>query len=177
MAEQPDFEEPNKKWTGADLIIPVAAIVFTIYYFTTIWSAPWTAQVSAFFVGAILMTLCAVFFLLFGLQWRSGQADFSFDRVINPTGAIPKRLLLFALMVGYIFVIDWVGFIITTFLFLTFAMLLLTDGKHRRLIVSLSATLAIGGYLLFVVAFQRQFPNGPIEQWLRPLWISLGVWE
>ncbi|MEQ8192938.1 MAG: hypothetical protein RIB59_00470, partial [Rhodospirillales bacterium] len=92
MAEQPDFEEPNKKWTGADLIIPVAAIAFTIYYFSTIWNAPWTAQVSAFFVGAILMTLCAVFFLLFALQWRSGQADFSFGRVIDPASAIPKRL-------------------------------------------------------------------------------------
>ena len=43
-------------------------------------------------------------------------------------------------------------------------MLLLNEGRNRRFIVILSGTLALGGYLLFIVAFKRRFPLGPFEQ-------------
>ena len=177
MAELKNGEGPKKKSTGADLIIPVAGIAFTIYYFSTIWNAPWTAQVSSFFVGAVLIALSCTFFVMFALQWQRGEADFSIDKVISPIWAIPKRLKLLALTLTYIIVIEWTGFLLTTFGFLALGMLLLSDGKNKKLIFSLSATLAIGGYLLFVVAFQRRFPNGPIEKWLKPFWYSTGIWQ
>ena len=47
--------KPEKPAVGAELVLPVAALLFTIYYFTTIINVPWTAQVSAFFVGTILI--------------------------------------------------------------------------------------------------------------------------
>ncbi len=177
MAENSNSDTPKKKSTGADLIIPVAGIAFTLYYFSTIWNSPWSAQVSAFFVGGVLMLLSAIYFVIFVLQLREGDADFSFNKIIHPIWAIPKRLKLLALTLAYIFVIEWVGFIITTFAFLSAGMLLLSDGKNKKLIFSLSATLAIGGYLLFVVAFQRRFPDGPIEKWLKPFWYSTGIWQ
>ncbi|MEL0106058.1 MAG: tripartite tricarboxylate transporter TctB family protein [Rhodospirillaceae bacterium] len=177
MAELPNTDGPKKKSTGADLIIPVAAIAFTLYYFSTIWNSPWSAQVSAFFVGGVLMVLCAIYFVIFAMQRKNGEADFSLGKVINPVSVIPKRILLFVLTLAYIFVIDWFGFIITTFTFLSLGMLLLSEGKNKKLILSLSATLAIGGYLLFVVAFQRRFPDGPIEKWLKPFWYSTGIWQ
>jgi hypothetical protein len=177
MAELPNAEGPKKKSTGADLIIPFASIAFTIYYVSTIWNAPWTAKVSTFFIGGVLFILCCVFFVMFALQYRQGEADFSLNKIVNPVWALPKRLKLLALTIGYIFVIDWTGFILTTFTFLSLGMLLLSDGKSKKLIFSLSATLAIGGYLLFVVAFQRRFPDGPIEKWLKPFWYSTGVWQ
>ena len=49
--------KPAKPAAGAELVLPVAALLFTIYYFTTIINVPWTAQVSAFFVGTILIGL------------------------------------------------------------------------------------------------------------------------
>ena len=48
-----------RKPIGGELIIPVAAVAFTLYYFSTIFDSPWTAQVSAFFVGTILILLVA----------------------------------------------------------------------------------------------------------------------
>ncbi len=177
MSELKNGEAPKKKSTGADLIIPVAAIAFTIYYISTIWTAPWTAKVSTFFIAGILILLCSIYFLMFTLQLRQGEADFSFSKLLNPVWAIPKRLKLLALTLAYVFVIEWVGFILTTFTFLASGMLLLSDGKSKKLIFSLSATLAIGGYLLFVVAFQRRFPDGPIEKWLKPFWYSTGIWQ
>ena len=48
--------ETEKKWQiGGELIIPIAAVIFTLYYFSTIAHSPWTAQVNAFLVGEAFM--------------------------------------------------------------------------------------------------------------------------
>lgn len=166
MSREPDSESGHKQPLGSDLIIPVAAIVFTLYYFYTIIESPWTAQVSAFFNGSILLVLCTI--LLFGIGARlvRGQATLRFDTLLDPVAIAPKRAALFVLTLGYIVCIDWAGFTITTFLFLALGMILLSGWSrgNKVFIVILSAVLAIGGYLLFVVAFERHFPEGPFEQ-------------
>ena len=165
MSDEPPTEGQKKASLGADLIIPVAACVFTLYYFSTIIDSPWTAQVSAFFVGTILLVLCAMLFVVVGVRLKRGEGALRLDALFEPRAVVPKRLALFALTLAYIFVIDWAGFTITTFLFLSLGMLLLSgwERKNKRLIFILSAVLSIGGYLLFVVAFQRRFPEGPFE--------------
>ena len=60
MDEQSGRQKPEPRAIGGELIIPVAALALTIYYFTTIIDVPWSAQVSAFFVGAILILLIMV---------------------------------------------------------------------------------------------------------------------
>jgi len=165
MSTEPDAEGGKKPSLGSDLIIPVAAILFTLYYFYSILHTPWTAQVSAFFNGTILLILCVVFIAGVVVKVARGTASLGFDRLIEPLDIAPKRALLFVLTLLYIACIDWAGFTITTFVFLALGMLLLS-GRERRnkvFIVALSAGLAIGGYLLFVVAFERHFPEGPFE--------------
>ncbi|MCG8543789.1 MAG: tripartite tricarboxylate transporter TctB family protein [Alphaproteobacteria bacterium] len=175
MSDEPSTEKPEKASLGADLIIPGAACLFTLYYFSTIIDSPWTAQVSAFFVGAILLVLCVIFFVKLGVQVKRGDGELRFDNLFAPRAIVPKRLALFGLTLAYIVVIDWAGFTITTFLFLFLGMLLLSgrERKNKRLIVVLSAVLSIGGYLLFVVAFQRRFPEGPFEHAFKAIMASL----
>ena len=57
--------EPNKtrRQLGGELVIPCLAIAFTLYFFSTIWNSPWTAQVSAFAVGGVLLLVCTMFFV------------------------------------------------------------------------------------------------------------------
>jgi hypothetical protein len=150
---------------GSDLIIPAAAVAFTLYYFYTIIDSPWTAQVSAFFNGSILLVLCAVFIVTVALKVARRQASLRFDTLIEPIAVAPKRALLFLFTLAYIVCIDWGGFTITTFVFLALGMMLLSgrERRNKRLILILAAALAIGGYLLFVVAFERHFPEGPFE--------------
>lgn len=165
MSNEPESESGEKRSLGGDLIIPVAAIVFTLYYFYSIIHTPWTAQVSAFFNGSILLFLCVVFLAGVMMKWLRGAATLRFDTLLDPIEVAPKRAALFVLTVAYIVCIDWAGFTITTFLFLALGMLLLSgwDRGNKVFIVILSAVLAIGGYLLFVVAFERHFPKGPFE--------------
>ena len=94
---------------------------------------------------------------------RRGEATLSFGPLIAPRDYVPKRAALLGLTLSYIFFIEWGGFTITTFFFLFLAMLLLSNGKHKRLILALSLSLSIGGYFLFIVAFNTRFPRGPVE--------------
>ncbi len=164
MDRQTTSGAPEKQHIGGDLVIPVAALLFTLYYFSTIIDSPWTAQVSAFFIGAVLITLIVVLLFKSGLSVMRGAADLGMHSLTAPRAFLPKRLILFALTFGYIFFIELGGFTLTTFAFMALAMLLLNEGRNKRLILIISGTLALGGYLLFIVAFERRFPLGPFEQ-------------
>jgi len=163
MSDEPTSGRPDKRHIGGELVIPIAGVVFAIYYFSTIYDSPFEAKVSAFFVGTILICLVALFLAKAAISVIRGDADLKMDTLLASRAYLPKRLVLFALTVGYIYVVHWGGFTLTTFAFLALAMLLLSDGRNLKFIVILSATLAIGGYLLFIVAFHTRFPLGPFE--------------
>jgi hypothetical protein len=151
---------------GGDLIIPIAAVAFTLYYFSSIINSPWEAQVNAFFVGSILIVLVVVQLIRSGRMLLTGEGDLSLGELLGPPAIRRKRLLLLLLTIGYVVVVEWLGFTLTTFLFLTAAMLLLNDGRRPAFILGVAAAMALGGYLLFVVAFQTRFPEGPLEHLL-----------
>ncbi len=169
MAEETSSGNGGKKQIGGDLLIPVAALIFTLYYFSTIYDSPWTAQVSAFFIGAILISLIAIFLVKSAIAWRAGEVDLGLESLVAPRSFITKRLILFALTLGFIVIVQWGGFTITTFIFLGLSMLLLSGGRRKRLILWLAVGLAVGGYLLFILAFDTRFPDGPFEQLMQPL--------
>lgn len=169
MAERSRLTTSDKKSIGGELVIPIAAVLFTLYYFWTIIDVPWIAQVSAFFVGSILLALLAIFFVRTYLTVRRGDADLRLHTLIEPTWFLPTRLGLFALTLGFVVFIRWAGFTLTTFAFLSLAMLLLGKGRRKGLIIALSAICSLGGYLLFVVAFHTRFPEGPFEALMKGL--------
>ena len=173
MAENDPSGDAAPKSIGADLIIPVSAIVFTIYYISTIIDMKWEAQVSAFLVGGILLVLCTIFILKTLLQVRSGKATLTFDDIVDPVSAIPKRFMLFGLTLSYIIFVPYGGFTIVTFVFLALSMLVLSEWQHKRFIIMLSGLLALGGYFLFIVLFKRRFPEGPFETFAKPIIQSL----
>ncbi len=53
MTEQDPSTPSSKKNIAGELILPVGALAFTIYYIFTVIESPWTAQVNAFMVGSI----------------------------------------------------------------------------------------------------------------------------
>ena len=169
MNDQPDTEKPEKKSMGGELVIPIGALLFTIYYFWTIIDVPWTAQVSAFFVGSILILLIGVFLYRVIGQVRRGEADLGMGPLVAPTAFIPKRIALFALTLGFCILVNYLGFTITSFIFLTSAMLLLGDGRRKGLIVSVAAIMALAGWALFIWAFDTRFPAGPFETMMNGL--------
>ena len=98
-----------------------------------------------------------------------GAADWHIGYLLSPTSFLPRRLALIGLTLGYIVIIQWLGFTLTTFAFLCAAMLLLGRGRAKRLILGFGLAFSLGGYLLFVVAFETRFPEGPFEQLMKAL--------
>lgn len=165
MSESARREIPStqKRQVGGELVIPVAGLAFTIYYFSTILKSPWTAQVSAFFIGAILIALIMAFLVKTALAFRAGEVSFAPGPLAEPLSFLPKRLVLLGLTVGYIFVIHYLGFTLTTFLFMAASMLLLTNGRNVTFILALSLIVSVSGWALFILAFDTRFPVGPFE--------------
>ncbi len=160
---------PEKRHVGGELVIPIAGLAFTIYYFSTILDSPWTAQVSAFFVGAILIALIAAFLIKTVIAYLAGEVDFAPGPLAEPVSFLPKRIVLFGLTVGYIIVIHYLGFTITTFLFMAASMLLLTNGRNIVFILGLSLVVSVAGWALFILAFDTRFPVGPFEALMNTL--------
>jgi hypothetical protein len=169
MAERPSERKAERKPVGGDLIIPVAAVAFTLYYFSTIINSPFEAQAAAFFIGSILLALVAVLMIKLGRELLSGDASLALGALGEPQRIVPKRLALFALTVGYLILLPWLGFTLGIFLFLAAAMLLLGDGHRPGLAVGLAAALALIGWLVFIISFETRFPEGPFE------WLTAGL--
>ncbi len=169
MTDQTGTENKEKKHIGGELVIPVGAFIFTLYYFWTIIDVPWTAQVSAFFVGSILIVLIGFLVARMVRQVKSGEADFGMGPLVEPVSFIPKRIALFALTLGFIIFVQYLGFTITVFVFLSLAMLLLAGGRRKWLILSVSAVLSLAGWALFIWAFDTRFPAGPFENMMKGL--------
>ena len=157
----------DRKAAGGELILPIAGLIFTLYYFTTIIDSPWEAQVAAFFVGSILITLILIFLVKSALMFARGHARFDLRPLITPKSINLKRLALFGLTLGYMLLIPYGGFTITTFLFLFSAMFLLQQRKKPVFALMLATVLSLSGYLLFILAFGTRFPRGPFEELMR----------
>lgn len=155
--------EPRRRQAGADLVIPVAALAFTLYYFSTIVDSPWTAQVAAFFVGTVLLALVLIFIVRTAVMVSRGDAGLGLRDILEPLSFLPVRLGLIGMTALYTVAIEWGGFTLTSFAFMGAATLLLNRGRSVALTVAVAAAVSVAGYLLFIVAFGIRFPRGPFE--------------
>jgi hypothetical protein len=131
MADTTPSRDAEPRPIGAQLIIPIAAIAFTLYYFTTILDTPWTAQVSAFFVGTILLILSVAFVAREIYAVRRGRATLGLGDLVSHADVTSGRAAIFALTIFYIYVIQWGGFTITTFFYLFICIAILNQGRPR----------------------------------------------
>jgi Tripartite tricarboxylate transporter TctB family len=163
MADITPSPDSEPRPMGGQLIIPVAAIVFTLYYFWTILDTPWTAQVSAFFVGTVLLVLCVAFVAKQLYERSRGRVTLGLGNLVTHADLTSGRAAIFALTLLYIYVIQWGGFTITTFFYLFISIAILNRARRLGLAALVSFVMVIIGYLLFIVAFDTRFPHGPFE--------------
>jgi len=165
MTDKPVSSTPEKQSIGGDLVIPALGLGFTLYYFTTIIDSPWTAQVSAFFIGAVLIALIVAFTIKSIVRVRRGEADFGFSRLFTKADLTSGRAWLFVITLLYILLIEWGGFTITTFAFLFSGMMVLSKGHRKGMVMLMSSSFTVIGYILFIQVFETRLPHGPFE-WL-----------
>ena len=153
----------TQRQLGGELVIPVLAVVFTLYFFSSIWNSPWTAQVSAFAVGGILLLVCGIFIIRCGIWLRRGEASLGFSNLFSREDLQTGRIGLLVTTIGFCVLIEQLGFTLTTFLFLSISMIILAKGKRPVFIAMVSAIMALGGWAVFIWAFDTRFPRGWFE--------------
>ncbi len=158
--------EKTKRQLGGELIIPILAIAFTIYFFSTIWHSPWTAKVSAFMVGGILLLVCAIFILRSAVMLASGEGSLGFGTLFSRYDITSGRVGLLIATIGYCAVISDLGFTLSTFLFFALSMIILSRGKRIGFIILLSAGMSLGAWAVFILAFNTRFPRGLFEAFM-----------
>ncbi len=157
----------SSRQIGGELVIPLIAVAFTAYFFSTIWNSPWTARVSAFLVGGILLFVCAIFFVRCAVWLRRGEGTLGFANLVSMDDIRTGRIGLFVVTIAYVAFIDRLGFTLTTFLFLALSMLILAKGRNPGFIVMISSAMALTGWAVFILAFDTRFPRGWFEMTMK----------
>lgn len=154
-----------------DCIIPAIALIFTIYYLTTITEVPWISQASAVVVSCLLLLAIIAFVIRSAWRIRKHRETLhlqgTFQDLLGYMPTSGRRIGLLLLAVAYVWFLDSLGFTVTTFIFVFAAIVLLSSLANwkRALIISLSCSVI--GYIVFVYFFKTRFPMGPIEVWLK----------
>jgi len=162
MTTQPQAEKPKTKALGADLVIPILAVLFTLYYFSTISELGWEAKANGLAIGTILLLLIGILLARTALQVKGGGATLALDRLLKPRESQGRRLGLIVCIVGFIAVLPWLGLTLAVFCFMCATMLVLGVRKPLPLLATALAV-AAGGYAGFIVVLNTRFPHGPVE--------------
>lgn len=161
-------DPPKKAPLGAELIIPVASVLFAIYYLVSIRGLPWEAQMDGIFLSTMIFITAGLFFIRVWRRSRKGNVDWSMRTLTGDRSMAWKRFGLVALAIVYLVVVPWLGFTLATFLFLIAGMAHLGIRSPRKLLL-VSGSLAAAGYVLFIVALDSRLPHGLIENLLAPV--------
>jgi len=141
-----------------DLIIPALALAFAIYYLTTITEVPWIAQASAIFVSCFLFIAIFAYAVRTINRIRRGEEKIAFGSTIPNLPIQIKRVVLLAATIGYIVLLEPLGFTLATFLFLLIGIVLLSSLENWRAAVKFAAICSILGYAIFILCFKAWFP-------------------
>jgi hypothetical protein len=157
------MESQPRAAAGADLVIPLLAGGFTIYFLYSVSALEWEAKANGVIIGTILLVLIAVQVMRSILAVVRGRADVGFGPLLSPPDAIPKRLGMLAVTIVFVASLPWLGLAIGLFAALIAGMLVMgVRGWKRVLLVAFAVSLA--ATLLFTVALDAGLPKGPVEK-------------
>ncbi|HVL73858.1 MAG TPA: hypothetical protein VM434_18455 [Beijerinckiaceae bacterium] len=169
MADPPPPEPPDRPALGADLVIPVLAAGFTIYFLVTSAGLVWEARANGTVIGVTLLALIAFQLGRIAIKLRAGRGTLGLGELgYFSSPAQRRRGLLIAILILYIALIPWLGTTLGLFLVMAASMAVL-GVRAPKLLVGASAGTAIAIYLLFIAFLQTRLPLGPVEHLLNPL--------
>jgi hypothetical protein len=157
---------------GADLILPVAASLYALYYVASVWDFPAEAQQSGLFLAGLLLLLSALFFIRTALSAARERWVFDLSPVLGPVEGRRGRLLFVLIMLAYPFLAPYLGFTLGTFVVMALGSWVNGLRPWRKAVI-FGAVGALGGWLFFIVVLGTRFPSGPFERlvaWVIASW-------
>jgi hypothetical protein len=148
---------------GADLVIPLLALGFAIYFFWSIADLAWEAKANGVVIGGALIALVSVQVVHIALRVARGQGDLSTEILWQPRDVLGKRIGMVLVTVAFIALLQVLG--LTLSLFLAMAAALWIMGVRKpSLVLGIAFGVAAAAYLLFIATLNAGFPHGLIEK-------------
>jgi putative tricarboxylic transport membrane protein len=159
VAQKKGAHEQKRRRNG-NSVNRISGLVVFLLAFTIFWQGRGLSIGSLHAPGAgfFPLLIAAVLLLLsLFLMIKGGKSQSEEDAVSAP--AIIRMLLLFAALVAYFLLLEYLGFVIVSFLLMSF--LFLWVGRQRWYVAGLSAVVCIGcAYLLFEILLKSNLPRG-----------------
>lgn len=168
MDEKHEEKRHYRKGIGADLILPLMAAAYAVYYLYTVADFPWEAQMMGIFIAIAIWLLVGLIVVRTALKVWRGEATLRATGLTRPQSKLLLRSAFIGLTALSILLMPWLGFTLAVMLFLLSGMLLLGVSEVKPLVI-IPLTAGSVGYLLFIAALDTRLPYGPVEmllQWL-----------
>jgi hypothetical protein len=150
---------------GAELLIPLMALGFTIYFLASTSAMEWEAKANGVIVGWILIGLVGVQLVRGAVALARGKANLSFAPLVEPAGATGKRIGMLVVTIALVAFVPWAGVGLGLFVALAVGFAVMGVRPIRRILV-VSFCVALTCSLLFTVALDSGLPHGPVENLL-----------
>lgn len=160
MADKP---KDARRTFGADLILPVLASLYAIYYVASVWDFPPEAQRSGMLLAGLMLFFSTLFFIRTAVRAVAGGWRFEIASVLGPEEGRLNRIGFVALILVYLLVVRHGGFTLTTFGFVLGASWLAGLRPVRRAAI-FAAVAALAGWAFFIALLGTRFPEGPFER-------------
>ena len=156
---------PPKAPLGADLVIPLLALGFAIYFFWSIADLAWEAKANGVVIGAVLIGLVALQLARIAADVAKGRGDLRVDPLWRPADVFARRVGMVLVTIAFIALLETLG--LTLSLLLAMAAALAIMGVRKASTIAwISVAVAAAAYLLFIFVLDSAFPHGPIEKLL-----------
>jgi hypothetical protein len=160
MARQAPAPAP----AAQELVIPLLALGFTLYYFWTVQELTAEAKANGIVIGGILVVLVALLLVRLAMRLKRGEVSLRFSLGGDwPTDRL--RLLLFAQVLAMVLVMPLVGTIPAMAGMLLAGMWLL-GGRHWPTLIGVSLITPLLVWATLMVGIGTRFPVGPVERLL-----------
>ena len=169
MSEPESNPAPERKSAlGADLIIPVLAAAFTIYFLVSSSHLVWEARANGTLIGICLLGLIALQVARVAAQVRTGRGTLGFGSLLERSTAQYQRLGILLILIAFVMTIQWLGTTLGLFLVMMASMWVLGVREWRTL-VGIAFAVAATVYILFIALLDSRLPTGLVERLLSSL--------
>lgn len=158
----------RKTALGADLVIPLLALGFATYFFSSIEDLAWEAKANGMIIGSVLVLLILVQVGRIAARVVRGHATLGFDALFHPRELFLRRLGLVAITVVFMVTLPWLGLTLGLLVHMA-AALYLVGVRRPAVLAAVSGAVAASVYILFIAVLDSSFPHGPVENVLAPL--------
>ncbi len=142
-----------------ELIVPVLAVSFAIYYYITITGLRWESAGYALVMIAGIIILSIVVLSMVTVKFLRGER---WDNTILPEKAANRRqLFIFVLgLIGYVYFISLIGYSTATLLYLAVMFLLLKAMDSWKAFAIITVLSVLLSYFLFIELLNLRLPAG-----------------